>query len=208
MYIAKTFGLWCVCWGGGDLRAITVWKSPDFWLSDVSWYMYLYVLIWNLRSCLQFLTIYKFYKEVVNIKSKTGINGCVFVVTKAEKPEETANLFTMTAKLSSISEFCNHVTNTEDICSIPSLSSALGSVCDHQQVPAMKSLRSLPTALYSLLSWTTWQYCIPTIISCYLTLDPIKKRKVKEVGSGSRDIRRSQHGEAPAEPVSDCDHYM
>ena len=28
------------------------------------------------RSCLQLQTIYKFYNEVVNIKSKTGINGC------------------------------------------------------------------------------------------------------------------------------------
>ena len=42
-------------------------------------------------------------------------------------------------------------------------------------------------------------------ISYCFTLDNIKKRKVTEVGSGSKDIRRGQHGEAPAELVSHCD---
>ena len=69
----------------------------------------------------------------------------------------------VTAKRSSNSEFRNHVTNVENMCSVPSLSTALEFVCDHQQALAMEELangfvfivlrkprRAIPTSKFQL----------------------------------------------------------
>ena len=84
-------------------------------------------LIWEVPCNLQ--TIYKFYKEVVNIKSKTRINDCG---EEMQKHYWSWLLCTSFYRRRKSSEF--------SMCSFPSLSSALEFVCDHQQVSAMKSL--------------------------------------------------------------------